>query len=310
MARRVTVSAISSVPLYAEEGESDERLAQRMKQYWQQQMEQVLPDKPDLIVLPEKSNVPRGLPTPRWQSFCLAYAEEIEQSIRTIARETGCYIAYSALQPMADSKWHNRTLVLDRSGSDAGLYDKNFPTIEEMEDQHVQAGSEVKPIPCDFGTVACGICFDILFEAHTRRYAACKPDLIVYSSLMHGGLLANAWACQARSHLVGAVAGVQSYMISPLGQTIATSSNYTRHLTRTINLECKVVFLDYNEQRLRDAKRKYGRAISIVDPGFQGSVLLSSESDELDVNQVIQEFELELLDAYIGRSANSRLRYL
>ncbi|WP_164821630.1 carbon-nitrogen hydrolase family protein [Paenibacillus koleovorans] len=309
MARKVTVSSICTPPLHVLGSHSSQQIAISLRTYWQQQLELVLPDQPELIVLPEKSNVPRGLSSSRERAFCLEYAEEMEQFMCSIAQKSGSYMAYSSIRPMVDGTWRNSTQLIDRNGVIIGIYDKNYPTIEEMEDQNIRPGNEVKLMECDFGTVACGICFDLLFDAHLQRYADCKPEIIIYSSLMHGGSLANSWAYSSRAHLVGAVAGVQSYVISPLGQTIATSSNYTRYVTHTINLDCKVAFWDNNFQKIKDAKRKYGRGIKVVDPGFQGSILISSESEGLDVNQIIREFKIELIDEYLQRSAVTRFQH-
>ena len=57
-----------------------------------------------------------------------------------------------------DGSWRNSCIVLDREGKTAGIYDKNFPTIGEME-SGIIAGTDIPVIQCDFGRVACVICF-------------------------------------------------------------------------------------------------------------------------------------------------------
>ena len=47
---------------------------------------------------------------------------------------------------------------------------------------------------------------------------------------------------------------------------------------------------------------KYGSKVQVFDPGYLGSVLVSSEADDISARDMAQEFELELLDDYLARS--------
>jgi hypothetical protein len=49
-------------------------------------------------------------------------------------------------------------------------------------------------------------------------------------------------------------------------------------------------------------KAKYGKKVKVYDPGHLGAVLISSETDEFAIKDMIKEFELELLDEYLERS--------
>jgi len=64
-----------------------------------------------------------------------------------------------------------------------------------------------------------------------------------------------------------------------------------------------VAHLDYNGAKLQALKAKYGPQVSIHDPGSDmGSVLITSESEDIAVDEMIAEFGIELLDDYIERS--------
>jgi hypothetical protein len=67
-------------------------------------------------------------------------------------------------------------------------------------------------------------------------------------------------------------------------------------------LDCKLVHLDYNWGRLRKLKAKYGPKVTISDPGCLGSVLISSEHETISVDEMIKEYEIELLDDYFTRA--------
>lgn len=124
--------------------------------------------------------------------------------------------------------------------------------------------------------------------------------------MYHGGLMQNYWAYSCRAHFAGAVCGLPCNVISPVGENLANSTNYTHYLTQSVNLDCKVVHLDFNGEKLRAAKQKYGPKFKISDPGYLGAILISSESEEFTIDDIIKEFEIEILDDYFTRSLNHR----
>ncbi len=116
------------------------------------------------------------------------------------------------------------------------------------------------------------------------------------------------WAYSCRAHFVGAIAGAgcPGSIISPVGSTLARTTNYYDSLTRTVNLDCGVFHIDFNGGKFPEIKKKYGPDVSISDPGFLGSVLISAEAESLNIRQVVNEFKLEPLDAYLQRAAGDR----
>jgi hypothetical protein len=197
-------------------------------------------------------------------------------------------------------------VILDRKGDTAGIYNKNHVVIEERTVQNILYGKEAPLIECDFGRVACAICFDLNFDELRLKYAAAKPDLIVFCSMYHGGLMQRYWAYSCRAHFVGAIHNNPCAVISPVGEILASSTNYQDYVTTTVNLDCRVCHFDYNGQRFREIKKKYGPQVKITDPGYLGSVLVSSETEALTVDQVIDEFHVEGLDDYFARALAHR----
>ena len=53
-------------------------------------------------------------------------------------------------------------------------------------------------------------------------------------------------------------------------------------------------------------KKKYGPDVKITDPGYLGAVLVSSEHETINVDEMIKEFQIELLDDYFKRSLEYR----
>lgn len=288
-------------------GETDYlKLIERMKLLWKREIEKVLPDKPDLIVLPECCDEFSGLSSKENIEYYRVRKDQIRDYFMEIAKENNCYIAYSAMREVPDGSLRNSTQLIDRNGNIAGIYNKNHPTIRDTEINGTLYGKDADLIECDFGTVACAICFDLNFDELRLKYVEQKPDIILFSSYYHGGLMQNYWAYSCRSYFVGCIMGLENTIISPVGEVVARSTNYFNYITHNINLDYIVCHLDYNWHKLDEIKVKYGTKVNIFDPGYLGAVLVSSESDEFTAMDLVKEFELELLDEYFQRCRNHR----
>ena len=305
MARYVTISTIghhapSSV------GINKENAVEEMMKFWDSRLAQVMPDKPDLIVLPECCDRYHDMSTEDKKEYYKIRGDKMLRYFCQKAKENNCYIAYSAYFEVQDGTSRNCTQLIDREGEVAGIYNKNHLVIEETTQSGILCGKDANLIETDFGSVGCAICFDLNFNELRLKYAAQKPDLIIFSSMYHGGLMQPYWAYSCRAHFVGAIHANPSAIISPSGETLAQTTNYFDHVTHTVNLDCKLIHLDYNWNKITAAKEKYGRGFCMKDPGYLGAVLVSSELEDVTIDEIIDEFEFELLDDYMERALAHR----
>ena len=305
MARYVTISTIGHKSM-AFSNLPPEEAVNRMIAFWEKQLDQVLPDMPDLIVLPEACDRYNGMEPADKAEYYAVRGDRMLKFFSAKAKENNCYIAYSAAFQVTDGTYRNCTQLIDREGEVAGIYNKNHLVIEETTTAGILCGKNADLIETDFGTVACAICFDLNFDELRLKYVAQQPDLILFSSMYHGGLMQSYWAYSCRSHFVGAIHDLPSAIISPTGETLAETTNYFDYVTKTVNLDCKVVHLDYNWDKIAAAKEKYGRGFTMKDPGQLGSVLLSSELEDVTIDEIIKEFEIETLDEYMARALAHR----
>ncbi len=305
----VKVATIGTVPKKIGEGISQNTVDDVIK-FWAKQLKQVVYDKPDLIVLPEHATLPRGLPYDERTEYMGVRKNQTLNYFRSVARAHHCYIAFGMLRYDSSGHLRNSLILLGRDGTVVGVYNKNYPTIYEMK-WGIVPGSKAVVFHCDFGTVGMAICFDLNFDELRDRYATLKPDIMVVSSAYHGGFVQKEWSYSCRSFLVGAISGkgTRSQIRNPLGEVIASSTNYFDFAVAAINLDSRLVHLDYNWQRLREMKRKYGPTVNIRDPGLIGAVLISSKNKDVSIDQMIKEFHLELLDHYFRRSIDFRNAY-
>jgi len=305
----VTIATLGPSPITVGANTESQQVVNRVIAHWKHHFSRVLSDKPDLIVVPEACDRPRGISPDKQREYYRIRKNQVRDYFAQVARDNNCYIVYSAKRAVADGTWRNSSVMIDRKGEVVGIYNKNHPTIGEN-DGGILAGREAPVIECDFGRVALAICFDLNFDEIRLKYAKAKPDLIVFSSMYHGGMMQAYWAYSCRSHFVGAIAGraTPSEIRNPLGQVIASNTNYFDHAVATVNLDCALVHLDENWGRLRAMNAKYGPQVKITDPGQLGAVLIASEHEKVSIDEMIDEFKIERLDDYLARSLAHRLK--
>ena len=305
MANYVKISTLGPRLLTENPGTS-QAAVDHVIEFWKGELNQVLPDHPDLIVVPEACDRYTAHSLEERLAYYRVRGNRVRDFFADTARKHRCHIAYSAAREMPDGTWRNSTQLIGRDGQVLGIYNKNHVVITENTEGGILYGRDAPIIECDFGRVACAICFDLNFDELRLKYVQAKPDLILFSSMYHGGLMQTYWAYSCRAHLVTAVARSPSAIISPVGRVLASTTNYFDFVTATVNLDCKVVHLDFNWDKLKAMKEKYGPKVSVFDPGYLDPVLIASETEERTSEDLVEEFEIELLDDYFARSLAHR----
>ncbi len=305
MARRCMIAVSEgSRTLHADLSKGFQNAVDEMKKFWEGQVEAMKPDKPDLIVIPECSDRFHHLTGETRLEYYRTRGDQMLDFWKQVAIANNAYVAYSAARELPDGTWRNSTQVIDRKGNVAGIYNKNHLVVEENTVYGMLCGKDAPIIQADFGTIGCAICFDLNFEPLRKKYEATKPDLLLFCSMFHGGLMQNYWAYSCHSHFVGSVCGDQCTIINPLGELLASTNNYKHIIAHEVNLDCKLCHYDYNWERFSAMKKKYGRGVTIFDPGHVGSVLITCERDDMTVDDMLDEFEVERLDDYMARALN------
>jgi predicted amidohydrolase len=309
MARHVTVSCVTAPALPLGSEVSIESAVEAEIGHWTARIDAVLSEDPDLIVLPEAADRP-SVDTFGGVDRQLEYLHQrgtrVREHLAAIARDNSTIIAYSALRRDSELS-RNRTEYLGRDGEVVGGYDKNHLVIEEHDETGLEYSDEVSVVDLDFGRVGTAICFDLNFDEVRQQYRGQGVELIVFSSEYHGGLMQNYWAYSLRSYLAASIRPpAPSAIVSPLGETIAESTNYFPQVTQRINLDYALAHLDGHWAKLAAMKSKYRDAVNIHDPGRLGSVLITAESPDLTIDHLVQEYEIETLDDYLNRTRQHR----
>ena len=263
-------------------------------------------DKPDLMVLPEAFAAGNEQCARSKELFC-ASAEPIDgQTVTRLAQraaEHGCYIAAPVVLQRG-AKRTNSIVLLDRGGEIAGIYDKCFPPVPELEQgPGVTPGDGPVTVDTDFGKVGMLICFDLNFDELRRQYLAASPQLLVFCSMFQGGMIGQMWALLNGCYFASSYPGDGSVIINPLGRVLARSNvPNSRIMTRRINLDYQVLHLDYNQLKLNDLRRKYGAVIDVELTEGEGRLLLSCNDEQLTADDICRDLDLELVEDFLARS--------
>lgn len=305
MTRSVRVSAIGTEHFVVTGASTDDPVTDVID-YLERRLAEVLPDQPDLIVLGELCDMPWDI-ADDWDAAVAhtrARGDRVLEHVSRLARTHRVNIVYPSLLSI-DGGIVNATSVFDREGDIVGRYAKNY-LLEVERDAGLVYGRSEEIIRLDFGTIAPVICFDLNFADLRARYAAAHPDIIVFSSAFHGSFLQQLWAYECGAFLASAIkVPSPSRVLNPLGEAVASTTNYTRSVTTTINLDRVAVHLDHNLDTLRRIKRELGPDVTVADPGYLGSVLLFSNTDR-PAREIAEDYGLELLTDYWRRSQEAR----
>ena len=313
MMRKVTISCVSDHAYVAENSQSIDEIMSGTIRQWKLQINKVLPDKPDLLVLPELCDRPKVNSISREKQIELIQSGNTEflKYLQDVAKTNKIYIAYPSFRTDADGDLRNSNSIIDRNGEVIASYDKNHLVMAESTELGAHYSEDLLVLDLDFGRVGFAICFDLNFTELLDKYRNKGVEILIFSSEYHGGLMQNYWAYQLRAFFAGAIRPpAPCSIVSPLGELVAKSTNYHSYITESINLNYFIVHLDENWDKITLMKQKYGKNVSVIDPGQLGVVMISIESEGLMKEAIIAEFGFLLIDDYLELSRNHRIHSL
>jgi predicted amidohydrolase len=239
----------------------------------------------------------------------LEQAEEPDQPgefltlYRDFAVSQGCHVAGSA-KTRRDGTAYNSIVFYAPGGERLGVYDKVNLTVYEIE-EGLASGAGPVVVDSAIGRLGGLVCFDLNFESLRRQYRPLRPDILVFASMYHGGLMQRLWAYDCRAYFVAAWQQRGAGILDPFGRTLAETHCYTDVAIADVNLDRAMVHLDFNQDRFDEIRRKYGREVAIDVPPNIGPALIFSLSEERTAMDIVREFELEPIDDYFARSLDA-----
>ena len=271
--------------------------------HWIKAMDERVSSEPDIIVLPEVSDIYEGVMSPESKRKWLSMrGDSVLNAFRDYAQKHHTYLVYPTYRSIGGDKFQNCSILIDREGDVVAIYNKVFPTIPEME-FGIVPGSGPVIAETDFGRIGFAICFDLNFWELLEGYAKAKPDVIAFSGMYHGGPMQTIWAYRAKAFMLTATAGyLEKNIIAPDGEIRRQEYTYYDTIVEKINTNCTLVHLDYNRAKIMKTLEKYGRRIHMHCTSGLGSVLLTSVDESLPIAEVVRDMDLEPFADYYKRS--------
>lgn len=274
-----------------------------------ERIERVGRDRPDLILLSELfANHPSG----KTRAAALEVAQEapgpISEELAALAKRFGAYIAFGLLRRTGEDL-HNSLVLLDREGRLAGAYDKVTPVDSEMTAWGVLPGATPQPWQLDFGRVGGCICFDVNYNELGEYYHRQQIELLLFSSAFPAGRLLDDWAVRFGFAVAGSTFYNANRILDCTGATISRTSDLLPYATATLNLNRRVVHMDYNLDKLDRMRTRYAGDVLVEDLRDEAICVITSLKKGLEVEDLIREFEITTLPAYFDRSRRVRAEH-
>jgi len=147
----------------------------------------------------------------------------------------------------------------------------------------------------DFGKIGVAICFDINIPDIRQYYAkrVVRVVLFPFRSMFPGGRLLEAGSIEIVCYLVSATTDCRGAILDPLGRVLCRSSEYSSILSSRVNMDFKVLHLDYSHEKFDRVKKTYRSKVAIDVSRPEPLAMISSESEDVTVDQLMREFSLE-----------------
>ncbi len=293
MSRHVTVASVSTKPSYSADKEVDKLLDEAAHYAWRARRMGA-----DIVAFPEiyphigsakkPHEAAKELPTPT------------TQRMMTEARKLGMYIIWPQYT-RDDGQAYNSAVLINRNGEISGVYHKMHPTIGEIE-AGITPGTQASTFKTDFGTIGMAICYDLNFRDIMTGLKSNGAEIIFFCSAYRGGLQVRAWAFELGCYIVSAIQTDLGQIVDLTGRQLAESYSHNPVIVRDINLNRRLLHMDYNWEKMDAMLEKYGPELTFDYVSPEACYAIGCERAGLDIEQVIDEFGLERREDYFQRA--------
>lgn len=298
MSRKVRIATVS---LQYGGGPTIEDNRERMRGL----IEQAVAERPDLVALPE-TFVSQGVDYVSLDEIAEPVDGPTVEMVADYARVHGCYFICPLIGRHGEV-YTNDAVLIDRRGEIAGVYAKIHPVVQGSEfdslELGVTPGDEVPVFQTDFGRIGIQICFDIMYPAPWAELKAKGAEVVFWCSAYDGGKHLGIYAWQHRYYVVSSVQSRHARVIDIMGDTLAKSGWHDPVLAHTIDLDVGLFHCDFNRTVIPDIRKAYGPDVTIRMWHEEGLFTLETNREDLNLDDIVREFNLDPLDDYLTRNA-------
>jgi beta-ureidopropionase len=267
-------------------------------------IEQAMAEKPDILAIPESFTLV-NLSDRREEELAEEVPGPTLRMVSEFARRHHAYILCPILARRPDGL-HIEAFLIDRSGEIVGSYQKHHPVVEGSDYNQVEFGSRpgslVPVFETDFGRIGIQICFDIEYRAGWEELERAGAEIIFWLSAYDGGRDLSVKAWNHHCYIASAVLTTYARILDIMGETLAISGIHDPIAARTIDLDVALFHTDFNKTQIPAIRAKYGPDVSLRLYHEEGCFTLQSNRDDLELSDIIREFQLDPLKDYLLRN--------
>ena len=263
-------------------------------------MEEVAPFEPDIVCLPEVfpfANLTG--PEPSLAESSEAPIGPFSRPFAEFAEKHKCHVV-CPIHTVANGRYYNAAVFIDRHGQYVGQYQKMHPTVGEM-DSGIAPGAAKPPVfKTDIGALGAQICFDIEWSDGWRKLREAGAELVFWPSAFGGGSMVNTKAWENKYCVVSSTWKGTTKICDIDGRTIAGTGQYADWVCAPVNLEKAFLHSWPFCRRFAEIQAKYGRKVSIRTFHEEEWTIIESLSPDVRVADILKEFDLRTHEEHIA----------
>jgi beta-ureidopropionase len=267
-------------------------------------LEQAVAERPDIIALPE-TFVSQGVPYASLAEIAETIPGPTTDLVASYARRHGCYIICPLIGIHGD-RFMNDAVLIDRQGEIAGIYAKLHPVVQgsafKSLELGVTPGDTIPIFETDFGTIGIQICFDIMYPEAWAELKRKGAEIVFWCSAYDGGKHLGIYAWLHRYYVVSAVQSRYARAFDPMGDVLAETGPHDPVGALTLDLDVGLFHCDFNATVIPELRKRYGPEITLRVWHEEGLFTLETHRDDLSIADIVREFDLDPLDAYLDRN--------
>jgi len=268
----------------------------------------------DLIVLPETWP---GLRKP------ITLDDPLMKAIAAVAKKHHTYII-SPIDRQDGDIVYNSSVLIDRQGKIAGIYNKVFPVLADPPGQTVNGefgslngrpGRDAPVFETDFGRIGMALCFDGQFPELWHRLEENGAQLVLFSSMYSGGQALGAYAMLHHYYVVSCTNGGECQAYDLTGEKLLDQRKGLARITLDMDRTICHTNDYYNHWPVRGKKLEKllkenpGVVIDKKMPREEWYVLKATQPG-VDVPALLKKYDMQDLRTYLRkqRQQGAKLR--
>ena len=200
----------------------------------------------------------------------------------------------------------NSSVMLDRDGQIASVYDKVYPYWSEfdLEPPVDVINSTPHVVTTDFGRVGMAVCFDVNFPQVWQELADQDADLVVWPSAYSAGRSLQAHAINHHYYIVTSTYNRDCIVYDITGEEILYETSEDVNITRiSLDLDRGIYHENFNLDKRDRLLADHSDLIEMEQwLGLEQWFVLRGKNPDVSVRDLARQYGLEELRAYKRRS--------